>query len=225
MNDYSILHLIIHGKRSIKFSTVLEKSDRLLESWIGVTSGRFDPLLLKASVKEYQTALMLVLIGHYRSAFVSLRQFLEMLLAYVHFSANEYDYKRWSHGENDIVWKGLIDEDRGVLSINFARAFFDELSNYAPQYKTIAERVYRECSEFVHGNASVQPHLGGALEFDQTLFQAWNEKSGTVRMLSMFALVCRYGKALNAKEIRQLESAIADELGHVEQVRSLLELS
>jgi hypothetical protein len=30
MNDYSILHLIIHAKSSIKFNTVLEKSDRLL---------------------------------------------------------------------------------------------------------------------------------------------------------------------------------------------------
>ena len=31
MNDYSILHLIIHAKSSIKFNTVLERSDRLLE--------------------------------------------------------------------------------------------------------------------------------------------------------------------------------------------------
>jgi len=78
----------------------------------------------RAAIREYQFALLALAQGHYRNAFVSLRLFLELALAAVHYSAHRLELQEWLDGHRDLNWSALTDSENGVLSSRFARAFF-----------------------------------------------------------------------------------------------------
>lgn len=130
-----------------------------LQAWQEVLDGRLEHGALSIAAREYQHALMAVVLGQYRQAFGSLRTYLELTCAALFFSANELHLRLWLRGEEDVSWSRLIDEDVGVFSHTFARAFFPELKDDVVHYRELAKKVYRECSEFVHAN----PHTHGVI--------------------------------------------------------------
>jgi hypothetical protein len=167
---------------------------------------------------EYQFALLAVVQGQYRQAFMALRLSLELLLGGVWFSANELELRFWLRGERDLVWGNMLRGDNGVLSPRFVRAFCGDLSDEAKHYQAMAEKVYRECSEYVHGN--VHASLDTTLVFQEEIFQEWHAKAGAVRLVSTFALWIRYSDLFDADSQAALEPILLDSLGHLEPVRA-----
>jgi len=190
------------------------------EKWIEALGERPEVYLLKMALREYQYSLLALLIGQYRQAFMALRLFLELSLSVVHFSANELDFRVWQRNEKDINWKILIDSDKGIFSKYFVQAFNENLVNEASHYKVMAEKVYRECSEYVHGNAYTHTMLPDKLEFIEEVFFDWQEKAKSVRLIVSFAFCARYLYFLNEDNRNLLEPIIMDELGHLDVIRS-----
>jgi len=193
-----------------------------LTRWYEVLEGRPERDLILAALSEYQFALLAVVFGQYRQSFMSLRLSLELLLGCVHFSANELKLRLWMRGSQDIVWSSLIDKESGVFSKSFVRVFYEDLVDLSLQHGAIAEKVYRECSEYVHGNANTHSTLDGKVTFQEQAFQDWHQKAKAVRLASSFALCARYVQLLEPEKRVQLETILLDNLGHISAVRAIL---
>jgi len=191
------------------------------EKWIEVLSGRPESEALKSALREYQYGLLAVVLGQYRQAFMALRVFLELSLGAVYFSAHEVELRIWLKGERDVAWQCLVDPDSGVFAKRFVRAFFADLADDAPQYRALAERVYRECSEYVHGNPMTGQAIPDGLAFSEKLFMDWHAKAASVRLAISFALCARYLATLDGEAQARLEDVVTDELGHIAAVRAV----
>lgn len=174
-----------------------------------------------SAVKEYQFALFALVSGQYRHAFGGLRLFFELMLATVQFSAHEIDYRMWAKDAKDINWSVLKDTQSGVFSVNFIRAFNPGFSESAKQYLAIAETVYRECSEFVHGNAGTHAILPSDIVFQKEAFFSWHEKAATMRLAIIFAFSARYLNYVTDEAKIRMEPIITDILGNLPPVQAI----
>ncbi len=193
-----------------------------LRQWYLFLEERPEGPILKAALAEYQFALLAVVQGQYRQAFMALRLSFELLLGTAYLSANELQLRQWLCGERDLVWNALIDAESGVVSKQFIRAFYEELAEDAPQYRAMGQEVYRECSEYVHGNALTHTSLDGTVTFQANVFDAWHGKAKTIRLVSTFALCARYVRLAGSAKRSELETVLMDNLGHLPAVRRIL---
>jgi len=177
--------------------------------------------VLDSAVKEYQFALFALTTGQYRHAFGGLRLFFELMLATVQFSAHEIDFRMWAKDEKDINWNLIKNTENGIFSINFIRAFNPDLSPNGKQYSAIAETVYRECSEFVHGNAATHKKLPSEIKFQKEIFNSWHEKATTMRLVIIFAFSARYLNYIDENAKNNLEPVVMDVLGHLQAVQEI----
>ncbi len=184
-------------------------------------AGRPEVDVLNAAVKEYQFALFALATGQYRHAFVGLRLFFELMLVTVQFSAHEIDYRMWAKDSKDINWNALKDPQSGIFSANFINAFNPAFAENSRQYSAIAEAVYRECSEFVHGNASTHTSLPSEISFNKEAFISWNQKAETMRMLITFVFSARYLNYIESKAMNTLEPIVLDVIGHLPAVQAI----
>ncbi|MBJ7899084.1 MAG: hypothetical protein GC158_03960 [Cyanobacteria bacterium RI_101] len=191
--------------------------------WLQVLELRPEAVMLKGALCEYQYALLAVVQGQYRQAFMALRLFLELALGAVHFSANELELRIWLKNQRDIKWKSLVDQESGVFSKKFVKAFYEDLEEEASQYGIIAAKIYRECSEYVHGNAGTHHTLPETLEFIESKFIDWQKKATDSRLVVSFALCTRYLLELDQQKRDFLELAVLDTLGHISAIRSLFD--
>lgn len=175
--------------------------------------------LLDLAIKEYQFALYAVSVGQYRHAYIGLRLFFELALSCMHFSVRELELRQWLVDRRDIVWAALKDMENGIFSKGYISLFDTDLAEYGRQYCAIAEATYRECSEYVHGNARTHQSIPASLQFDEAAFFDWHEKVKSMRMVLIFSFCCRYLPTVNSEQRNTLEALVLDVLGHMPQVR------
>lgn len=180
--------------------------------WIDALDKRSEQPVFQSALREYQFALLALCSGHYRAAFAALRLTLELTFAGVQWSANERELREWKLGQRDSNWATLTDRENGILSKQFVTLFSEGLADEATQYLAPAVSVYRECSEYVHGNAHTQRSIPGNLAFDDNLFNAWHEKASVVRLAASFAFAARYLTDIDNTARSRLESMILDHL-------------
>jgi hypothetical protein len=181
--------------------------------------------VLDAAVKEYQLALFALASGQYRYAFAGLRLFFELMLATVQFSAREIDYRLWAKDSKDINWSALIDTQSGVFSRNFMQAFNPEFEDSLKQYSAISAAVYRECSEFVHGNAGTHTTLPTDIEFHRLTFFDWHDKAKTMKMVIVYVFCARYINYISAEAKNAIEPVAMDSIGHLAAIQALFSTS
>jgi hypothetical protein len=226
------------------YRALLKNSDIVIETMVGATgasealvtshnylldydsikmaiANRPEAAVLDSAVKEYQFALFALTSGQYRHAFGGLRLFFELMLATVQFSAHEIDYRMWAKDSKDINWNALKDPQGGVFSTNFIRAFNPAFADCAKQYLAIAEAVYRECSEFVHGNAGTHAILPADIAFRKQAFFSWHEKAETMRLAIIFAFSARYLNYVTKEATDRMEPMITDALGNLPPVQAI----
>jgi len=187
-------------------------------SWIEVLKERPEKDILQNAIKEYQMALLSNTIGLYQQAFMGLRFFLERTLVALLFSANEIELNLWKIGERDTYWAELMDKDKGIFSHKFCKAFFPELKSEINHFNAITLKVYRECSEYVHGNQSVIGKIPNILDYSKDLFYEWNTKADSIRRIILFTFCLRYLKYLKTEDIKKIESSISEEFKSISQI-------
>lgn len=170
--------------------------------------------------REYQFALYALSIGNYRHAFISLRLFFELSLAAIDFSAHELRFRRRASRLDDIVWAKLVDGETGVYSDAFLRPFNAELATLGKQYGTMASKVYRECSEFVHGNIHTHPEMDAPLEFSEALTLAWVDKAKTIRRCIVFSNSARFLNFISSEDRNAIEPIVLDVLGDIPAIQA-----
>jgi len=177
--------------------------------------------LLRLSIREYQFALFAASTSNYRHAYMSLRLAFELALGSILFSAHELHLREWQKNSRHIVWDSLVDPSTGVFAVNFIRAFTPELDSFGVQYAAIARTVYRECSEYVHGNLHTHRNPDEKMDFSSTELQAWAQKASSVHLAIIFAFTGRYFDALPSKKLLLIEGIILERLGEIPFLRAV----
>lgn len=194
------------------------------DEWISSISSRPEVNIFKNVQLEYQFGLLAVVQGQYRQAYMALRLCLEQTLAGIYFSANEFEFRLWMDDKSDVNWSKFINNDNGVFSQQFVNVFCPPLVDESNIYLKLAKNVYRECSEFVHGNFHTQAKLENSFEFNKTLFIDWHEKAETVAILIMFVFCVRYLLTINkSSNMERLEPGILEYLGHISSIRAFFD--
>jgi hypothetical protein len=190
-----------------------------LERMHHAVGDRPEAALLQLATREYQLALYAASCANYRHASISLRLVLELALATVYFSAYELRLRKWLNNTYDIIWTSLINSDDGVFAKAFVSAFNPGMAHLGKQYSTIAEKVYRECSEYVHGNLHTHTKPSEPIGFDRSMLLAWTERADAVRLSFIFAFAARYLCLLSVDSKNDLEALITESLGYIPAVR------
>lgn len=194
-----------------------------LEKIRNILTGRPEAACFDAAVNEYQYALTALILGHYRHAFGSLRLTFELLLATIYFSAHEVKLRQWHNGSRDLTWSGLIDPDKGVFSNNFVKAFNPDLVELRGSSLGLAQAVYRECSEYVHGNPKTHEMLSGQISFRPEMLSQYAEKVESIRLSVMYCFLFRYALILNGDLKSSIEPVMLDAFGHVSVVQDFFQ--
>jgi len=198
--------------------------------WLDILKDRPESSILKNAIKEYQLSLLSNNQGMYQQAFMGLRFFLERTFVAILFSANEIELNLWKIGERDTYWNEIasIDKDskqiQGIFSHKFCKAFFPELKNELAHFFTITTKVYRECSEYVHGNKSVIDKIPEKLEYSKELFYEWNVKADIIKRIILFAFCLRYLNQLKPEEIKQISVTISEEFKSLPQIAEKIKM-
>jgi hypothetical protein len=174
--------------------------------------------MLTTVSSQIETATLNVSLGMYRQAFSSLRLAFEMALAVVHFSVHKLELQEWLDGRADIKWAALIHEDNGILSDRFAKAFFTEFSQDVGAYRSKARNIYRNLSEYVHGNNETWSGSGLELKFNEGLLISYFKSINIVEDIIVFVLSCRYLKTFSAESLESLEF-IPENMNHISYIR------
>ncbi len=161
-----------------------------------------------------------LIIGLHRQAFSSMRLALEMGLAAIYFSASKLEMHEWLDGRMDIKWSRLIDEENGVLSKRFIKAFFSEVIDDVESYRNNAISVYRKLSEYVHGNNETWVNGSIKITYNDDLFDKYCKYYRVVTETILFSAVCRYSKLLDESERESLQF-LTEEFNHILKIREL----
>lgn len=179
--------------------------------------------IFNLALVEYQHALFSVAFGQYRQAHVSLRLFLELSLCCVLFSAHEIDTRRWLKGQKDSNWGAIISNENGVFSKQFVGAFFENMKEFGGQYRALAEKLYRECSEYVHGNRHSYEGIDAQISFNEGTFDSWIERADTARLVVKFSCLCRFLSHCSADERAQIEALAMENFGDLPPIQSIFD--
>lgn len=186
-----------------------------------ILSSRPEKEVFDLAIREYQYALIAACHGSYRQSFAALRLSFELWLAAIAFSASEKDLRSWRARKQDIVWNKLISEDSGVLSKPFVGLFCSSLEGNATRFKVMGESLYRECSEYVHGNHHTHLLLPDELTYNQATFRDWCAKAETMKLICLFCFAYRYSTLIPASGLALIGSPIGDTLGHIPEIRQM----
>ncbi len=192
-------------------------------SWANVITDRPEFVMIESAIREYQLSILANSLGLYNLSFTGLRFFFERTLTAILFSSKEIELRLWMKGQRDTYWKDICDIDKGLFSHTFSNAFFPDLKDEVKHYLSIASKVYRECSEYVHGNLSTQDKVPKNLEYSEALFKEWHEKADTIKDVVLFAFCLRYLPFLTSEKKAVIESSVLDNLSHIEPIRSRIQ--
>jgi len=184
-------------------------------------AGRTEANMYKLARLEYQHALYSAAFAQYRQAHVSLRLFFELSLSGILFSAHEIDAHLWLKGQKDSNWAAISSNETGVFSKAFVGAFFEDMKEYCPQYLAMATTVYRECSEFVHGNRASFEGIDSQINFHQDILDSWLDRADTVRLLVKFAFLTRYLPHTNGATRNDFEQMALDNFGTLPPIQAI----
>lgn len=187
-----------------------------LSAWEKILNKSTDTTLLISAIKEFELGFQAVLSGQYRYAFMAQRYFVEQMARFIYLSTNELHLRHWKLGMRDVSWTSLVDKENGIFSKAFIRAFYPDVEGDGAQFITLSSKLYRESSEFVHGNFENINIMSDQIVFQSNMLQRWLEYMETGRLIASFLLFMRFSKDLDASDLSQIESMAQDELCGIE---------
>lgn len=193
--------------------------------WAGRLGDRPEVMQLAAARRELGFAIYAASSALYVHAYAGLRLFIELSFASVHFSANELHRRKWIADRQDFSWGIAVDEENGVLSANFVREFNPRAINDAGKQAKNVARVYRHCSQFVHGKLAVTQRLPDRLQYSEIVVGEWLRLAIDAAKAVIYLLYVRYGEELICIDNQgNLEETVLHSFGHLTEVRARLGL-
>lgn len=194
-----------------------------LSTWISNCGAFSDYLLVKNAQTEFTNSIFLCAQGFYKESIITLRQCLEHMLFAIMLSTNDFHYRLWLAGQYDMSWAQIMDSNNGVFGKQFIPLYNKDLDeDRSMELITIAKNVYRECSEYVHGNHEKLKTLVDSLAYNETMFKRYIDYFSSVQYVVCVALYIRFRDILECNEIlKTLEHILVENLGSLPEVQHL----
>uniref|UniRef100_UPI003137BE9D hypothetical protein n=1 Tax=Fluviicola taffensis TaxID=191579 RepID=UPI003137BE9D len=189
-----------------------------LQTWLEIIPKDNYKTLLTNSIQSLELSIISQSYCLYRNAFSSLRLSMEMLFGGIYFSTATLDFIEWTKSSKDLNWSTINDFDNGILSHRFCNAFFSELKEKNEEYFTKAKELYRDLSEYVHGNHHTWIIGSEAIKIEIDEINLFNQSLKSFFEIANFALCLRYLKSLNRSQLEQVEPIIMQTLNHVPSI-------
>ena len=194
------------GKYHVFSSDLLEWSNILKKQ-------RTEMKVLENVAYELQFSVFLVSSGLYRQAFASLRLVLELALSGILFSSDEFYFRKWKQGLADISWSKIKDENTGIFSTTWLKAFYNsELDekdiNDIKNIAQLANKTYRQLSEYVHGGNDTWETIGSDIVFRQIELNLWKNLSDNTLRIILYSLLVRFSQDLSKENLSELEHCL-----------------
>lgn len=193
-----------------------------LTNCVKCIASRAEHFMFELALKELNQSFLAALNSQYRQSFSGQRLALELWFAGIQFSTNDLNFRKWKINEKDIVWSSLINADDGVLSIGFAHVYWPATEKRVHAYRNIAEKIYRECSQFVHGNNETHEYLPRTFGYSKDVMTTWKSNLDTITALFLYTFLIRFNDELTILNYEKLGPQIAEILGHISEVRELI---
>lgn len=194
-----------------------------LQIWIEVIKDFSNIELVNESYVECKKSILLCVQGFYKESIFTLRQFLEHMLFAIKLSTDDYKYKLWVHGQLDMSWTSIVDREDGVFGKRYIKLYAGDLyEERSMELTTIAKNVYRECSEFVHGNYGKISDLSNEVIYDEKLLEQYLGYFSSIQYIISMALFIRFRDQLGVKDnLSKLEQTIMDNIGMIPEIQAL----
>ena len=186
-----------------------------------VLDRRADTTILASAIQEYQFGCQAAVCGQYRYAFIAQRYFLEQICRFIYLSTNELHLRHWKLGLRDISWGSLIDNESGIFSKVFIRAFYPDVEDEGLHMLSIASKLYRESSEFVHGNFEKITCMPNNIEFNKDILSKWLDLMESSKLITLFLLFMRFSNDFTKEEYSSLQEIAQDELRNIDSFNKL----
>ena len=234
MTNYETLQQICErAKENIDMLNASGKLDALskciafvddLHKWVSYCDNLKNYILVEEAQTECINSIYMCAQGFYKEAMTTLRQFFEHMLFAILLSTNDYKYRLWQVGKYDMSWSQIVDDQNGIFGKQFISVYAENLDEVrSVELITIAKNVYRECSEYVHGNFEKLSSLPDNLLFDESAIDQYMDYFSSAQYLICMALFIRFRRIFNEHEtIAALESIITDNLGTLSEIQQLL---
>lgn len=232
-NKDSLFHYIDNDdehlfENAFNFYTNLQTLYKVLEN-------RLESGIFKNAIRVYQESMLCAISGLYQPAFMGLRYFLERFMMGAYLSSSEIELRTWMSNERDTYWTELVgvesntqdtnnnNPNRGIFSSKFTKAFFPDLDGERIQMLAMTKRVYRECSEYVHGNPQAIGGIPESLDYEEHILQEWLDKAETVKRCVLYVVFLRYARSCSNDDFDKVRDIFLDEFKSIKPIKQYID--
>ena len=206
-----------------------------LETLYQVLGNRLESGIFKNAIRVYQESMLCAISGLYQPAFMGLRYFLERFMMGAYLSASEIELRTWISNERDTYWTELVGVESnsqssnnnnpttGIFSMKFTKAFFQELNEERIQMLALTKKVYRECSEYVHGNPLAIGNIPEALDYEKQILKEWLDKAETVKRCVLYVVFLRYARSFSNDDFDKVKDIFLDEFKSLKPIKQYID--
>lgn len=193
--------------------------------WVDWVGKKYNNSLFVLALSEYETSIVFCLQALYKQAFTGLRSCLEHTLFGIQLSTNLYQLLQWKDGKCDVYWSNITDENSGLFSKTYVTAFCPEMCGLSSLVGTITKSLYRECSEYVHGNYKIAISNTKQFQYNEDMLLGFFEKLENLRYILEFSLFIRFQSEFVHEDISMFEPQLIEYLGHLQEINDFLSIS
>ena len=187
---------------------------KVWDNWI---SKKYEHELFTLAMSEYEASILFCLQSLYKQAFTAMRACLEHTFFGIQLTTSVYQYLRWKSNSKDVYWNDLVNSESGLFSDCYIAAFSPEMRSSSALVCELAKRVYRECSEYAHGNYKIVELLQDHVEYSEELLCSFISKAASLSYIIEYALFVRFQHELDSDDLYRLEPQITEYLGHIRE--------
>lgn len=123
-------------------------------------------------------------------------------------------------GGKDLIWRDITNPEEGILSPRYRKAFFPELRD-EKKYNGLYQKLYRELSEYVHGNALTVDTAN--IIFSQKKHDGMLDKFNTYITVAHVILGTRYLQEISNQGIAALDPTLRLRASQIESFIAYLD--
>lgn len=155
--------------------------------------------VLYETQNDLLNSLIFCLQCYYRQANICLRSAIELLLSFLYYHDNHYDFILWKYDKIDMSWTKLTNSEKGVFNEQFLNLIYGKSLDVAAIADDIRE-LYHSTSQYVHGKYDfMQRVITDKVEYSEKQNSEYFLIRKKIEELFCILLYIRFHDSLNSR--------------------------